>query len=101
MVFFVIFLLPYMEDMLIVANQLYHISKLILLKKEFAMKDLCATTKILRMIIRMNKSAKKLQLSHKIYVEKILYIFDTSNLKAMSTPLTSHFKLSLDQCPKT
>ena len=35
------------------------------------------------------------------YVEKLLDRFNTSNTKPMSTPLEKHFKLYVDQCPKT
>lgn len=37
----------------------------------------------------------------KVILEKVLDKFVMSNLKAMRIWLANHFKLSLDQCPKT
>ena len=44
--------------------------------------------------------AKKLWLSQKGYVEKVLDRFNMNNVKPISTPLANHFKLSTVQCPK-
>ncbi|CAJ2662759.1 unnamed protein product [Trifolium pratense] len=97
-----IFLLLYVDDMLIAANHLHDVNELkILLGKEFDMKDLGAAKRILGMEIHRDKGARKLWLSQKSYVEKVLNRFDMSNSKAMSTPLANHFKLTLDQCPKS
>ena len=62
-------------------------------KKDFEMKDLGAAKRIIRMEIHMDRSARKLWLSQKSYVEKVLEKFDMSNSKTMSTPLMNHFKL--------
>ncbi|CAJ2663689.1 unnamed protein product [Trifolium pratense] len=97
-----IFLLLYVDDMLIAANHLHDVNELkILLGKEFDMKDLGAAKRILGMEIHRDKGARKLWLSQKSYVEKVLNRFDMSNSKAVSTPLANHFKLTLDQCPKS
>src|ERR1044072_4067134 len=65
------------------------------------MKDLGAAKKILGMEILRDRSAKKLWLSQKKYIEDVLKIFDMSRSKPVSTPLASHFKLSLENSPKT
>jgi hypothetical protein len=56
-----IFLLLYVDDMLIAAKSIVEVNKLkVLLSKEFDMKDLGATKKILGMEIRRDRDAKKL-----------------------------------------
>lgn len=96
------FLLLYIDDILIIANHLHDVNELkSMLVKEFNMKDLGVTKKILGMEIFKNMSARKLWFSQKSYVENVLDKFEMSNLKDVSTPLVNHFKLSLDQCPKT
>jgi hypothetical protein len=64
------------------------------------MKDLGAGTRILGMEIHRDRGARKLWLSQKSYVEKVLNKFDMSNSKVVSTPLANHFKLILDQYSK-
>ncbi|KAK2425531.1 secreted RxLR effector protein [Trifolium repens] len=68
---------------------------------KFDMKDLGAAKRILGMEIHRDRGARKLWLSQKSYVEKVLNRFDMSNSKAVTTPLANHFKLTLDQCPKS
>lgn len=51
--------------------------------------------------VHKDNSVRKLCLCKKYYVEKVLNIVDIRNSKVVNTPLTNHFKLSLDQCPKT
>lgn len=97
-----IFLLLYVDNILIAANHLHDINELkIVLGNEFDMKDLGITKKILGTEIHRDMSARKLWVSQKSYVKKVLDKFDMSNSKAMSNPLANHFKLSLDKCPKT
>ncbi|KAL0403199.1 UNVERIFIED_CONTAM: Retrovirus-related Pol polyprotein from transposon TNT 1-94 [Sesamum radiatum] len=72
-----------------------------LLSQEFEMKDLGAATKILGMEIHRDRGSRKLWLSQRGYVEKLLDRFGMSKAKPMSTPLANHFKLSLKQCLKT
>ncbi|KAL0301480.1 UNVERIFIED_CONTAM: Retrovirus-related Pol polyprotein from transposon TNT 1-94, partial [Sesamum radiatum] len=43
----------------------------------------------------------KLWLSQRGHVEKVLDRFGMSKAKPMITPLANHFKLSIEQCPKT
>jgi len=97
-----IFLLLYVDDMLIAAKNLDDVVGLkALLSQEFDMKDLGDAKKFLGMEIRRNRSSKKLWLSQQSYVEKVLDRFGMSNAKPVSTPLANHFKLSSNQCPKT
>ena len=73
----------------------------ILLSREFDMKDLGATKKILRMEIRRERAIGRLWLSHSGYVRKVLERFNMENEKPVSRPLANHFRLSTTQCPKT
>ncbi|CAA0830951.1 Uncharacterized mitochondrial protein AtMg00810 [Striga hermonthica] len=97
-----IFLLLYVDDMLIAAKNMRDIVDLkSLLSQEFEMKDLGAAKKILGMEIHRDRGSKKLWLSQKGYVEKVLQRFGMNEAKPVSTPLANHFKLSVDQCPKS
>jgi hypothetical protein len=97
-----IFLLLYVDDMLIAAKSIFEVNKLkVLLSKEFDMKDLGVAKKILGMEIRRDRDAKKLRQSQAGYVRKVLERFSMENAKPVSTPLANHFRLSTSQCPKT
>ncbi|KAL4312354.1 hypothetical protein GQ457_01G013740 [Hibiscus cannabinus] len=97
-----IFLLLYVDDMLIAAKNMHDVVGLkALLSQEFDMKDLGAAKKILGMEIHRDRSSRKLWLSQQSYVEKVLDRFGMSNAKPVSTPLANHFKLSSELCPKT
>ena len=73
-----IFLLLYVDDMLITAKSIMEVNKLkVLLSREFDMKDLGATKKILGMEIRRDRDAKRLWLSPAGYVKKVLQRFST------------------------
>ncbi|KAE8678885.1 Serine/threonine-protein kinase Nek5 [Hibiscus syriacus] len=97
-----IFLLLYVDDMLIAAKNMDDVIGLkTLLSQEFDMKDLGAAKKILGMEICRDRDSRKLRLSQRGYVEKILERFAMSSAKPVSTPLANHFKLSSEQCPKT
>ena len=97
-----IFLLLYVDDMLIVAKSMIEVNKLkYLLSKEFDMKDLGATKKILGMEIHMDRALGRLWLSQHSYVKRVLEKFNMDNVKPISTPLANHFRLSTNQCPKT
>ena len=64
-----IFLLLYVDDMLIVARSMCEVDRLkSLLYKEFEMKDLSTAKKILGMQIHKDKEARKLWLSQKNYI---------------------------------
>ena len=77
-----IFLLLYVDDMLVAGNHLG------------------LAKKILGMKIHMDRKSKQLWLSQHGYVEKVLDKFNTSNVKPVSTPFAKHFKLSINQCSK-
>uniref|UniRef100_A0A2N9J5P5 CCHC-type domain-containing protein n=1 Tax=Fagus sylvatica TaxID=28930 RepID=A0A2N9J5P5_FAGSY len=96
-----IFLLLYVDDMLIAAKSMCEVNRLkSLLHKEFEMKDLGAAKKILGMEIHRDRGARKLWLSQKNYIRKVLEKFSMLDAKPVSTPLANHFRLSGSQCPK-
>ena len=97
-----IFLLLYVDDMLIAAKSMSEVNILtILFSREFYMKDLGTTKKILGMEILRERALGRLWLSHSGYVRKVLERFNMENAKPISTPLANHFRLSTTQCPKT
>jgi hypothetical protein len=97
-----IFLILYANNMLIAANSIVEVNKLqVLLSREFDMKELGTTKKILGMEIRKDRDAKRLWLSQASYVKKVLERFIMENAKLVSIPLANHFHLSTSQCPKT
>ena len=99
---FFIFLLLYVDDMLIAAKNFDDVVGLkALLSQEFDMKNLGAVKKILGMKIHRDKSWKKLWLYQQGYVEKVLDRFGMNSVKPVSTPLANNFKLSSNQYPKT
>ena len=96
-----IFLLLYVDDVLIAAKSMCEVDRLkVLLCKEFDMKDLGIAKKILGMEIHKDRESRKLWLSQKNYIRKVLEKFNMQDAKPMSTPLANHFKLSSSQCPK-
>jgi hypothetical protein len=96
-----IFLLLYVDDMLIAVRSIMEVNKLkVLLSREFDMKDLGIVEKILGMEICRDRDAMRLWLSQAGYV-KMLERFSMENAKLVSTPLANHLCLSTSQCPKT
>ena len=65
------------------------------------MKDLGAAKQILGMRITWDRKNKTLNLSQSEYILKVLKRFNMQDVKAVGTPLASHFKLTKDICPKT
>ena len=65
------------------------------------MKDLGAAKQILGMRITRDRKNNKLTLSRSEYIEKVLEIFRMQDAKLVSTPLSSHFKLTKEMCPET
>ena len=61
------------------------------------MKDLCSASRIWEIGIFRNRSSCDLFLSQQAYLKKVLNKFGLDNLKAVATPLSSQFKLSLAQ----
>ncbi|KAK4409354.1 Retrovirus-related Pol polyprotein from transposon TNT 1-94 [Sesamum angolense] len=72
----------YVDDMLIGAKNMHDVLTLkALLSQEFEMKDVGATTKILGMEIHKDRGSRKLWLSQRGYVEKMLDRFGMSKAK--------------------
>ena len=90
-----IILLLYVDDMLIVGQDIAQISKM---KEElvesFDMKDLGPAKQILGMEITHDRKNRRLWLSKERYVERILERFNMKGAKPVNTPLSGHFKLS-------
>ncbi|KAH9655560.1 Integrase catalytic domain-containing protein [Citrus sinensis] len=90
-----IYLLLYVDDMLIACKQKEEVKKLkVELSTEFEMKDLGAATKILGMQIKRDRESKVLYLSQEDYVKMVLTRFNMEDSKPVSTPLSAHFQLS-------
>ena len=97
-----IYLLLYVDDMLIAAKNLSEIHNLkVQLRSEFDMKDLGAAKKILGMDIKRDRGAGKLFLTQENYLKKVLEHFGMKDAKPVSTPLANHFRLSAAQLPQS
>lgn len=89
-----VYLLLYVDDMLIASKQMETIQRLKdQLSSEFEMKDLGAARRILGMDILRNRATGTLVLSQSDYLAKVLKTFGMDDCKAVSTPLGSQFKL--------
>lgn len=97
-----IILLLYVGDLLIIRSNMEKIKDMKeQLSKEFEMKTLDSTKKILSIRINRDRSAGTLKLSRVEYVGNILIRFNMNEKKSISTPLVSHFKLSKKQSSNT
>nr|AAR87163.1 putative polyprotein [Oryza sativa Japonica Group]AAU89150.1 integrase core domain containing protein [Oryza sativa Japonica Group]ABF98081.1 retrotransposon protein, putative, Ty1-copia subclass [Oryza sativa Japonica Group] len=97
-----IYLLLYVDDMLIAAKSKEQITTLKKqLSSEFDMKDLGAAKKILGMEITRDRNSGLLFLSQQSYIKKVLQRFNMHDAKPVSTPIAPHFKLSALQCAST
>eukprot|EP00253_Pinus_taeda_P022280 PITA_22280 len=97
-----IILVLYVDDMLLASKSIEEINRLKAhMARTFDMKDLGAVRQILGMEIFRDRSNGKLWLSQQKYIEKILLRFGMNNVKPVSVPLASHFKLSSSLCPNT
>jgi hypothetical protein len=97
-----IYLLLYVDDMLIAAKSKIDIANLkAQLSSEFEMKDLGATKKILGMEITRDRKSGLLFLSQHGYIQKVLRHFNMHDSKPVSTPIAPHFKLSSSRSPST
>ena len=63
------------------------------------MKDLGPVNKILGMQIHRDRKNRKIWLSQKNYLRKILRRFNMQDCKPVSTPLPVNYKLSSGMCP--
>lgn len=89
-----IYLLLYVDDMLIAAKKKEKIQELkSLLSKEFEMKDLGEAKKILGMEIKRDRVKGTLEISQGDYLKKVLHTFRMEQCKGVQTPLGIHFKL--------
>ena len=97
-----VYLLLYVDDMLIASKDKEEIKCLkSKLAKEFDMKDLDSTKKILGMEIQRDRNVGTLRLSQEAYVKKVMERFGMEGSKPVSTPLAPHFKLSASMSPTT
>ncbi|KAH9735931.1 hypothetical protein KPL71_017911 [Citrus sinensis] len=95
-----IILLLYVDDMLVASPNKDRIQELkAQLVMEFEMKDLEPANKILWMQIHRDRNNRKIWLSQKNYLKKILQRFNMHDYKPISTPLLINFKLSSSMCP--
>ena len=91
-----------MDDMLISRSSMREINNFkTRLSAAFEMKDLGPAKQILGMKTSGDRPSGMLNLSQKLYIEKVLSRFRVNDAKPMTTPLANHFKLSKDQSPKT
>ncbi|KAH9781414.1 hypothetical protein KPL71_008457 [Citrus sinensis] len=95
-----IILLLYVDDMLVAGPNKDRVQELkAQLAREFEMKDLGPANKILGMQIHRDRNNRKIWLSQKNYLKKILRRFNMQDCKSISTPLPVNFKLSSSMCP--
>ena len=98
----IMYLLLYVYDILIACKSLSEIQKLkLLLSGEFEMKDLGSVKKILGIDIRRDRTHKKLYLTQKNYLAKVLSKFGMKDTKLVLIPLASQFKLQESSGTKT
>ena len=90
-----IYLLLYVDDMLIAAKSKKEITTLKKqLSSKFEMKDVGAAKKILGMEITRDRNSGLLFLSQQSYIKKVLHHFNMHDAKPVSSPIAPHFKLS-------
>eukprot|EP00253_Pinus_taeda_P034814 PITA_34814 len=98
----VIYLVLYVDDMLLVGNDKEIIQDLkTQLSSKFDMKDLGAANYILGMEIKRDGAKRKLWLNQRKYVETILQRFNMQDSKPVKVPIPVGMRLSVEQCPKT
>ncbi|MDV3183825.1 MAG: reverse transcriptase domain-containing protein [Sweet potato little leaf phytoplasma] len=94
------YLLLYVDDMLLASSDKHEIRKLKnQLKCEFDMKELGAAKRILGIDIKRNRRQGILCLSQEAYSIKMLSKFNMYDSKSVPVPLGRHFKLSVAQSP--
>ncbi|KAG8491299.1 hypothetical protein CXB51_014566 [Gossypium anomalum] len=99
---FFVYLLLYVDDILIAAKDKGEIKKIkAQLSEEFEMKYLGSTRKILGMEFIRGRKLSKLYLSQRGYIEKVLCRFNMQSAKLVKTPLTAHFRLSSALSPQS
>lgn len=95
-----IILLLYVDDMLVVGPNKDQVQELkAQLAREFDMKDLGPANKILGMQIHRDRKDRKIWLSQRNYLRKILQHFNMQDCKQISTPVPINYKLSSSMNP--
>lgn len=95
-----IYLLVYVDDMLIASKNMFKINRLkSQMNGAFEMNDLGAAKKILGMEIHIDQKASRLCISQKNYIERVKW-FGMIGSKPMTTPLLAHFRLSTQMSPE-
>src|ERR1700733_8950350 len=98
----VIYLVLYVDDMLLVGNDKEIIQDLkTQFSSKFDMKDIGAANYILGMEIKRDRAKRKLWLNQRKYVETILQRFNMQDSKLVKVPIPVGVRLSAKQCPKT
>eukprot|EP00253_Pinus_taeda_P021617 PITA_21617 len=98
----VIYLVLYVDDMLLVGNDKEIIQDLKTnFSSKFDMIDLGAANYILGMEIKTDRTKRKLWLNQRKYVETILQRFNMQDSKPVKVPISVGVKLSVENCPKT
>ncbi|XP_073113526.1 uncharacterized protein [Elaeis guineensis] len=95
-----LYLLLYMDDMLITCRVGVVQELKVALSREFEMKDLGPARKILGMKILKDRVKKLLYLSQGGYIEKVLEKFGMKEAKLVAMPLVGHYKLSKGISPQ-
>uniref|UniRef100_A0A3Q7GQW1 Reverse transcriptase Ty1/copia-type domain-containing protein n=1 Tax=Solanum lycopersicum TaxID=4081 RepID=A0A3Q7GQW1_SOLLC len=91
-----------LDDMLIAVKKKYDIQKLKgLLSAEFEMKDLGAARNILGMEIIRHRERRKLFLSQRSYIQKVLARFGMSSSKPIDTPSAANMHLTAMFAPQS
>ncbi|GFZ06430.1 hypothetical protein Acr_18g0006000 [Actinidia rufa] len=100
---FMIYLLLYVDDMLIASKSKVEIDILkAQLSQEFEMKDLGKAKKILKIEIKRDKVKGTVWLTKTQYLKKVLQKFSMNSLvKSVCTSLAFHFKLNASMSPRT
>lgn len=90
-----VYLLLYVDDMLLAAKDMAEINKLKnVLSSEFEMKDMGAASRILGIDIKRDRKEGVLYLSQSCYLKKVVQKFKMAEAKTVNTPIGGHFKLS-------
>ena len=98
----VMFLTPYVDDILLAGNNLEMIEATKRwLSSVFEMKDMGEATYVLGVEIIRDRPKKLLGMSQEAYIKKVLERFRRHYSKPVDTPVEKGLTLSLDQCPKT
>ena len=96
------FLVLYMDDILFIKNDISMLTSVKRwLSKEFIMKDLGVASYILGIKVYRDRSKKMLDLSQKLYIEKVLKIFSMKNSKRRFLSLRYGIHLSKMMCLTT